>query len=123
MQVIIDETRRLSTLVNAVLELSKARSSAEGGEPKRFDLTQTVRGIMTRYAKLTEQDGYHIVFEPESEAWVIADEVQAQQVIYNLINDLAAQGRGIIVISSDMEEIIGITWRNGLRLFGLEGKA
>ena len=58
MQVIIDETKRLSTLVNAVLELSKARSSAAGGEPVRFDLTQTVRGIMTRYAKLTEQDGY-----------------------------------------------------------------
>ena len=87
MQVIIDETKRLSTLVNAVLELSKARSSAAGGEPVRFDLTQTVRGIMTRYAKLTEQDGYHILFEPEGEAWVIADEVQAQQVLYNLINN------------------------------------
>ena len=87
MQVIIDETKRLSTLVNAVLELSKARSSTGGGEAKRFDLTQTVRGIMTRYAKLTEQDGYHILFEPEGEAWVIADEVQAQQVVYNLINN------------------------------------
>ena len=87
MQVIIDETKRLSTLVNAVLELSKARSSEEGGEPARFDLTQTVRGIMTRYAKLTEQDGYHIVFESEGGAWVVADEVQAQQVIYNLINN------------------------------------
>ena len=87
MQVIIDETKRLSTLVNAVLELSKARSSAAGGEPVRFDLTQTVRGIMTRYAKLTEQDGYRILFEPKGEAWVIADEVQAQQVLYNLINN------------------------------------
>ena len=42
---------------------------------------------MTRYAKLTEQDGYHILFEPKGEAWVIADEVQAQQVLYNLINN------------------------------------
>ena len=70
-----------------MLELSKARSSAGGDEPSRFDLTQTVRGIITRYAKLTEQDGYHILFEPEGEAWVIADEVQAQQVVYNLINN------------------------------------
>lgn len=38
-------------------------------------------------------------------------DVGAKQEIYNLINDLAAQGRGIIVISSDMEEIIGITDR------------
>lgn len=38
-------------------------------------------------------------------------DVGAKQEIYNLINELAAQGRGIIVISSDMEEIIGITDR------------
>ena len=38
-------------------------------------------------------------------------DVGAKQEIYNIINDLAAQGKGIIVISSDMEEIIGITDR------------
>ena len=38
-------------------------------------------------------------------------DVAAKQEIYNLINDLAAQGRGIIVISSDMEELMGITDR------------
>ncbi len=38
-------------------------------------------------------------------------DVGAKQEIYKLIEDLAAQGKGIIVISSDMEEIIGITDR------------
>ena len=38
-------------------------------------------------------------------------DVGAKQEIYNLINELAAQGKGIIVISSDMEEVIGITDR------------
>lgn len=38
-------------------------------------------------------------------------DVGAKQEIYNLIDQLAAQGKGIIVISSDMEEIIGITDR------------
>lgn len=87
MQVIIDETRRLSTLVSAVLELNAARREGDEQKVACLNLTQTVRGIMTRYAKLTEQDGYHIVFEPQEEAWVNADEVQAQQVIYNLINN------------------------------------
>lgn len=86
MQVIIDETKRLSTLVNAVLDLSTARRE-DGAPPARFDLTQTVLGIMGRYAKLTEQDGYHIAFEPQGEAWVLADEVKVQQVVYNLINN------------------------------------
>lgn len=38
-------------------------------------------------------------------------DVGAKQEIYKLIDELAAQGKGIIVISSDMEEIMGITDR------------
>ena len=38
-------------------------------------------------------------------------DVAAKQEIYNLINELASKGCGIIVISSDMEELIGITDR------------
>ena len=38
-------------------------------------------------------------------------DVGAKQEIYNIINELAAQGKGIIIISSDMEESIGITDR------------
>lgn len=38
-------------------------------------------------------------------------DVAAKQEIYNLIHELAAQGCGIIVISSDMEELIGVTDR------------
>ena len=42
---------------------------------------------MTRYAKLTEQDGYHIIFDPDRDAFVTADEIKVGQVIYNLINN------------------------------------
>lgn len=87
MQVIIDETKRLSTLVNAVLELNAAKNGREGVECKRMSLTQCIRGIMTRYAKLTGPDGYRIVFEPACDAMVLADEVKVQQVVYNLINN------------------------------------
>lgn len=38
-------------------------------------------------------------------------DVGAKQEIYKLIDELTAQGKGVIVISSDMEEIIGITDR------------
>lgn len=87
MQVIIDEARRLTTLVNTVLDLSKARSGMSGVETAVFCLTECIRGIMSRYAKLTEQDGYHIVFEPAEDVWVQANEIQVQQVVYNLINN------------------------------------
>ena len=87
MQVIIDETKRLTTLVNSVLDLHAARGELGTLEKNVFSLTDSIRGIMTRYAKLTEQDGYHIVFEPSEDAQVLADEVKVQQVIYNLINN------------------------------------
>jgi len=87
MQVIIDETRRLTTLVNSVLDLHTARNELGSINKAVFSLTASIRGIMTRYAKLTEQGGYHIVFEPEEDAVVFADEVKVQQVVYNLINN------------------------------------
>lgn len=85
MQVIIDEAKRLNTLVNAVLDLHTAREAES--HPVRFNLTSCVRGIIGRYAKLTQQDGFRIVFEPQEELWVVADEVKVQQVLYNLINN------------------------------------
>ncbi len=87
MQVIIDEARRLTTLVNSVLDLHQTKREMDTVEQTVFSLTDSIRGIMSRYAKLTEQDGYQIVFEPEENVLVIADEVKMQQVIYNLINN------------------------------------
>jgi rhamnose transport system ATP-binding protein len=38
-------------------------------------------------------------------------DVGAKYAIYEIINDLAAQGYGIILISSDMPEVIGVSDR------------
>ena len=87
MQIIIDETRRLSTLVNAILELSTAKKGMDELECRNFDLTACVEEILKRYQKLTEQDGYQILFEPNQHVIVSADEMKVQQVVYNLINN------------------------------------
>ncbi|MDD3411452.1 MAG: HAMP domain-containing sensor histidine kinase [Eubacteriales bacterium] len=87
MQVIIDETKRLSTLVNAVLDYSVTRSGSSGLDCRVFDLTQSILNILTRYQKLIEQDGYHIVFACDGHIRVNADETKVGQVIYNLINN------------------------------------
>ena len=86
MQVIIDETRRLTTLVNTVLELNRLRNDAQLNIVP-FNLTRCIRDILARYAKLTGQDGYDIRFEPDCDVWIEADEVRVQQVLYNLINN------------------------------------
>ena len=86
LQVILDETHRLTTLVNAVLDYSKSQNAAPEENTQRFSLTGSIREILTRYSKLTEQDGYVIRFQQQGEAFVQADPLKISQVVYNLIN-------------------------------------
>ena len=87
LQVIIDETRRLTALVNDLLDLSKLQSGSAPFRPEKINLTQCIREILSRYAKLVDADGFHIVFEADTDAYVSGDELHLSQVLYNLINN------------------------------------
>ena len=86
-QVIIDETERLSRLVNDLLDLSKLKAGSRELTRERFNLTEMVGETMSRYDKLTRKDGYRIAFEYDASVEVGADRVMILQVIYNLINN------------------------------------
>ena len=87
MQIVIDETARLTTLVNDMLEISKYQNGSQIINPTKCSLTATVRGTIERYAKLMERDGYDITFEADEDVCVNADEGRILQVIYNLISN------------------------------------
>ncbi len=89
-QTIIEESRRLTALVNDMLDLSKLQSGMQTLHKAPFSLTRSICGILRRYAKLTEQDGYHIDFLYDEDATVDADEMKLSQVVYNLINNAVA---------------------------------
>ena len=86
-QVVIDEASRLTRLVNDLLDLSKLQAGVQELTVIRLNLTDMVKAILLRYAKLTEQDGYQIEAELEPAIWVDADESKLSQVVYNLINN------------------------------------
>lgn len=86
-QVIIDEANRLNELVSSLLDLSKMQAGASKPDIARFDLTDTVRAAMHRYAKLTEHYGYRIEFYSNGSAIVEADRGMILQVLYNLLNN------------------------------------
>lgn len=86
-QVIIDETARLSDLVNDMLDLSKIQAGTRVPDMREFCLTETVRSTLFRYEKLTMQDGYKIEFNAHSDVFVVADSGMILQVVYNLINN------------------------------------
>ena len=86
-RIIIDETERLTSLVNDMLDLSKIQAGTRKPECDVFNLTETVREVMTRYGKLTEKDGYNISFNAEGDVYVCADKTMMLQVVYNLVNN------------------------------------
>lgn len=87
MQIIIDETTRLSELVNDLLDLSKIQSGTRKPTLEKFDLTAAVEETMRRYDTFVRHQGYHICTELTDRVWVYADRGMILQVLYNLINN------------------------------------
>ena len=87
MQIIIDETARLNSLVNDLLTVSKLQSGTQIMDLKRVSITKAVRDTVARYEKLLEHKDYKILFECDQDVFVIADETRLLQVVYNLINN------------------------------------
>lgn len=86
-QIVIDESKRLTALVNDMLDVSKLQAGVLTLDKKEYDLTESIRSVLNRFAKLTEQDGYNISFEFSGHVFVEADEYKINQVVYNLINN------------------------------------
>ncbi len=100
MQIIIDETARLSSLVTDLLDISKIRAGSKPMNPECFDITETVREAMVRYEKLIAAEGYRIALETDEDCQVIADRGMILQVIYNLIGNAinyAGEDKTVIV--------------------------
>lgn len=89
MNIIVDETDRLSALVNSVMELSKVSSGAEKCEPARFDMTQLCEEVSERYEAVCTQNGWRLVLDvPEDgplDVW--ADPAMMERVLHNLLGN------------------------------------
>lgn len=110
-QVIIDESNRLTNLVNDMLDLSKLQSGAIEIEREEFNLTGAIDDIFQRYAKLIEQDGYDIKFIADKNAYVYADEIKIGQVVYNFINNAinhCGEDKTVIVTQKTTEKRVRI---------------
>ena len=77
----------MTALVNDMLDVSKLQAGVLALDQKEYDLTESIRSVLNRFAKLTEQDGYTIQFEYWEHVLVEADEYKINQVVYNLINN------------------------------------
>lgn len=83
--VIIDEAKRLSTLVSDVLELSKLQSQVEKIDFETCNLTELIKTTLQRFNSYTENQNYDISFKYDQEVFIKANQKQITQVMYNFI--------------------------------------
>lgn len=88
LNIIIEETDRLTILVNDILMLSKMQSEIESLKIEEFDLIELINNIIKRYDIFKESEGYTFKFNHQDKKIIIsADKKKIEQVIYNLINN------------------------------------
>ena len=85
--IIVDETDRLTVLVNDILDLSKMQSNADVLKLEKFDLVAEINSIVKKYQIIKETEKYAINVEVPESAMVKADKKKIDQVIYNLVNN------------------------------------
>ena len=87
MQIIIDETSRLTALVNDMLDMSRFISGRYKFNMQSFSITKAVSETVERYSKLCGADGYVIEFENDTDVSVMGDRASVVRVIYNLLGN------------------------------------
>ncbi len=85
--IIVDETDRLTVLVNDILDLSRMQSNADTLNIEPFDLADNIKTIVNRYQIIKETEKYIINVEMPESIKIKADKKKINQVIYNLINN------------------------------------
>lgn len=115
LQVIIEETDRLTALVNDILDLSKYENGKMTLERSEFDMEERLTEIVERYRGLSAVSGFAFHLETDGEAIVRCDAGKIEQVICNLMNNAmnyTGENKEIFVTLTHTEEGIRIAVRD-----------
>lgn len=98
-KVIMDETSRLSSLVDDVLDISRFESGVPLLNISNFNLTDSLKGAVDRVSELVRVDGFLLEFISDGDIYISADELKITQAFYNLlINAINYTGDDKVVI-------------------------
>lgn len=84
-QVIIDESHRLTNIVNDILDLSKLQAKTQTLNLSEFCISDMILDMAKRFEILLKKENYHIEFIMDKKVYVKADAIKINQVIYNLL--------------------------------------
>ena len=115
MQILIDETNRLSSLVSEIMDFSRLRSGAMELHETVFDLTEKVVAIRNRVSAMTEKEGYRVLLISDGPRMVRGDSARIEQVIYNLLGNAltyTGEDRQVILKEEDWGDRVRVSIRD-----------
>ena len=92
LQVIMNETERLNTLITELLDISKLQSGEKHANITQFSLKELIQSTISSYSAFVEQGGYKLVFISNGPGEMRADETRIKQVLDNLISNALKYG-------------------------------
>lgn len=110
-QVIMDETKRLTSLVDDMLDISMIESGTAELNMVNYNLTDSLQKTINRVKELVKNEGYRLDFEYDEDVNLLADEEKITQAFYNLLlNAITYSGedKTIIVRQSYRENFVRI---------------
>lgn len=85
--IIIEETDRLSKIVDDILNLSQLQSGYVELNKFQFSVNETLEKISKNYEVLQEKTGVKLIFDSKNDIMLYADKARIEQVFFNLINN------------------------------------
>ncbi len=110
-QTIMSETRRLSSLVNDILDVSRLETGTMELHTHTYNLTESIDKTVARLSELLKNEGYSIVFEHSEDVYTTADEAKITQAIYNILTNAvnsSTNDKHIVVSQSRVQNKVRI---------------
>lgn len=85
--IIVEETNRLTRLVNDLLDLSKLQEGVRNFDMMKYNLSKSLLSIVNTFRELLKKDNFEVNFYCEEDFYVISDEIKINQVFYNLLSN------------------------------------
>ncbi len=85
--IIADEAKRMTSLVNDMLEISKLENGQAKAVMSTFNITDAVTSEIGKYGEFCRRDGYVLRFEANESIVVTTDRTKLTRALLNLVNN------------------------------------
>ena len=106
--VIIDESKKMNTMVRQLLTLNQLENGNETIQMNRFDLTELITGVIASLKVMIEESQAHVIFHQENHYFVWGDEFMIEEVVTNYLTNALHHCEGDHIVEITCKEESGI---------------